>query len=151
MDKTEDQEDSRQKGHRGPYRKYSLEDKQLAIQYMTEFNYPVLQVSKILGINPKNIRRWMEKGITKKTGQGRKTSDPSMEKRLFQMITDHQRDHSRLPPKQTIVSFAKEHSQQPGFKASKGWFDKFVKRYGFKLKQFRVNRKRITIKKEAES
>ena len=104
------------------------------MQYLRHFNYPVLKVSKILGINPKNIRRWMEKGIDKKSGQGRKTSDPLMEKQLYQMIQEHQAEHNRLPSKLAIVAFAKQHSRLSAFKASKGWFDKFVKRYGFKLK-----------------
>ena len=56
------------KSQRGPYRKYTLGDKQLALKYVNEMKYSVLQVSKVLAINPKNIRRWIEKGIQKKPG-----------------------------------------------------------------------------------
>ena len=58
------------------------------------------------------------------------------------MIKDHQNDNGKLPSKQNIINFAKANSQLESFKASKGWFDKFVKRYGFRLKQFRVNKHR---------
>jgi len=49
------------------------------IEFINSKGIPVLAASKIMNINPKNIRRWINNGIEKKRGQGRQIADPIME------------------------------------------------------------------------
>ena len=47
-----------------------------------------------------------------------------------------------MPHKNKVIEFAKQKSKAEGFKASKGWFDKFTKRHNYNLDEFRINKKR---------
>jgi len=53
---------------RGPYKKHTTEHKEKALD-MVQSGISVIRVSKIMGINTKNIRRWMMYGTDKKKGK----------------------------------------------------------------------------------
>ena len=67
------------------------------------------------------------------SGGGRKTLDPMMEERLHRWILSQQEESGDLLTRCQIKNKAKEISNVKTFKASKGWLDKFKKRFGIKM------------------
>ena len=111
---------------RGSYNIADVKTKIQAVELSKK--YPIKYVSNIMKIPEKNIKRWIKDGPMRKKGAGRKTMDPKMETRLLKWIKDYARSFKRMPQPPTIKEKAKELSDIELFKASKGWFDKFIKR-----------------------
>lgn len=76
-------------------------------------------------VSVNNICRW-RKRCERKSGAGRKVHDPSMEDRLVSWI----RQYPNLT-RQAIRVQAKLLSRDPTFKASKGWYERFISRHKF--------------------
>lgn len=77
----------------------------------------------------KNLRRWVENGPKRKKG-GRKTHDPEMEMKLYTWVKQYKDVFEELPSRKKIKETAMEYSQYPDkFKASKGWYEKFMLRH----------------------
>jgi hypothetical protein len=70
----------------------------------------------------------MAQGIDRKLGAGRKINDNSMEKKLLLWIQKTFREEKTIPQNKVIKKKALSFSNNPNFKASKGWCDKFLKR-----------------------
>lgn len=70
-----------------------------------------------------------------KLGGGRKTMDPNMEQSLFEWCINEIKTHKRLLSRSVIKQKARLLSQHKlNFKASKGWLDKFMKRFNYSEK-----------------
>lgn len=123
---------------RGPYRKYNRNVKENAI-LRVQRGEDIRKVSKEIQIPIKNVKRWLEfgperkkgKGIKLKSGGGRKTLDPDMEDDLYDWcLAESKRKEGKPLSRSTLKQAARKFSRFPGsFKASKGWLDKFIKRY----------------------
>ncbi len=82
----------------------------------------------ISDVPAKNLKRWIEKGIGLKRG-GRKTQDPQMEVKLTKWIDDFRNINKDFPNPKLIKKMALEYSNfKNTFKASKGWYEKFIRR-----------------------
>lgn len=89
----------------------------------------IVQASKIMDVPLKNLRRWVENGPKRKKG-GRKTHDPEMETKLYDWIKEYKSVYDELPLRRQIKSTAMKYSNFPHkFKASKGWYEKFMLRH----------------------
>lgn len=64
---------------RGPYKSYSLLEKQRAVMMLLDGEIPITDISRMLKIPCKNIKRWSAQGVYRKRGGGRKRSSPAME------------------------------------------------------------------------
>jgi hypothetical protein len=85
--------------------------------------------ARILDIPIKNLKRWIKQGYIRKKG-GRKTQDPKMENELKQWIYRFIELNKKQPCPKLIKKMAKRLSNYPDkFKASKGWFEKFLIRF----------------------
>jgi len=79
------------KNKKGPYRKYTIEEKKLAVQYvirqLTQLNNgrDLRSVAKEFNIPRRNLLRWRKNGCERKEGGGRPT-DSEMETRVFELI-----------------------------------------------------------------
>lgn len=86
-----------------------------------------------MNIPKKNLRRWIEIGAERKKGGGRKRMDQEMEEKLHRWCIEESlkkgRPVSRLQIRQKALEFSKFPEK---FKASKGWTDKFVKKYNLR-------------------
>ena len=112
---------------RGPYRKYSQATKEEAVK-LSKILGDVNKASDVHGIPVKNLRRWIKLGTEKKKG-GRKTRDPVMETKLKSWIIKFKEDYGIMPLKADIKNKALELTEcKDIFKASKGWFEKFMAR-----------------------
>jgi hypothetical protein len=49
---------------------------------------PVASVAELMGVPTKNIKRWIEKGLDRSKGGGRKPAEPAMEAQLIKLIMD---------------------------------------------------------------
>ena len=90
----------------------------------------VTKAAKTFGISKKRINRWIRRGGAKRVeGCGRKTLDPSMEDEVKKWITQYVNMNKKYPKTRMIKNVALSCSSFEGFKASKGWFDKFSNRH----------------------
>lgn len=64
---------------RGPYKSYTMEEKERAVQLLLEDEMPITEISRRLQIPCKNIKRWSTEGVFRKRGGGRRRSTPQME------------------------------------------------------------------------
>lgn len=67
-----------------------------------------------------------------------------METRLNNWIQGYISTYGRMPSNRDIKDRAMSHSAMPGFKASKGWLEKFLVRHGY-------NKRRQMVKLEPDS
>lgn len=81
-------------------------------------------------IPSKNIRRWIREGPYRKKGCGRKSIDLEMEKKVYDWCIDRMEiTQKRVSRDQIRRQALKFMSKNMPFKASKGWTDKFVRKY----------------------
>lgn len=119
---------TRRRPKRGRYRKYTYSLKKEAVELSLKLGDAV-QASKIMNVPLKNLRRWIENGPRRKKG-GRKTHDPQMEVKLYNWIINYRQVYNELPSRKQIKKTALEYSHFPNkFKASKGWYEKFMLRH----------------------
>ena len=80
-------------------------------------------------IRPRQKKRFQSQSNNK--GGGRKTLDPEMEDELYDWcLEESERKEGKPLSRSTLKQAARRLSRFPGtFKASKGWLDKFIKRY----------------------
>lgn len=89
----------------------------------------VAQASQIMDVPLKNLKRWVQNGPRRKKG-GRKTHDPQMETKLCEWVRNFREIYDELPARKHIKETAIKFSQFPQkFKASKGWYEKFMLRH----------------------
>jgi transposase-like protein len=107
------------------YRILSKETKQFMVEEVERTN--LSYVSRKYGISPNNLYRW-KKHCERKAGAGRKVSDRGMEERLIEWIRGELGKKRGNLTRKEIQNQAITFSSDPNFKASKGWFERFVKR-----------------------
>jgi hypothetical protein len=83
------------------------------------------EVSQEYNVPIKSLKRWKIIGHERKKGGGRKQKDPEMEKRLLDWCL---KQNHKLKSKEVRCK-ALEFSSVSGFKASKGWFEKFKRKH----------------------
>ena len=71
---------------RGPYKSYSMAEKEAAVKLLVEEELPITEISRKLRIPCKNIKRWSTQGVFRKSGGGRKRSSPKMENDIKKWI-----------------------------------------------------------------
>ena len=114
---------------RGPYRKYTTDIRNEAIALSHDLGNPG-KAAQNLKIPIKNLRRWLIKGPNRKSGGGRRSHDPEMESRLVKWTYEYLKVHGQLPSHTDAKTMAIESSvTDHPFKASKGWYEKFLKRH----------------------
>jgi hypothetical protein len=118
----------RKKGSK--YKMFSLEDKKFCLDLLKIFNYNA--VAKLCNIPVKSLKRWALMGPERKKGGGRKTRDPEMEAKLIKWIKEQLVKGEYLDTKM-IKKKALKFTKNESFLASKGWFNKFQKKYKFEL------------------
>ncbi|CAI2371796.1 unnamed protein product [Moneuplotes crassus] len=113
---------------RSKYTMYPAEFKEIAISMALEVG--TKEASKNLEVPIKSLKRWMIVGAQRKKGGGRKTRHPQMEETLKKWILQCKRENVDLNM-EVICQKARVLSQDESFKASKGWYCKFIQKVGF--------------------
>jgi hypothetical protein len=120
---------------RGPYRKYDERTKRHAIATAKRFRFDFKKTEEAIGIQAKSIKRWVRDGVVRIRGGfasqgGRKVADPAMEAKLSKWLNLYFLDNGQKPSNKDIRRKAIDlSSNQNRFKASKGWLEKFIKRF----------------------
>lgn len=113
---------------RGPYRRYTENDKRKAINTALRLGSQN-KAADILGLPIKNLKRWIKNGPVRRKG-GRRTQDPHMEFTLIEWIEDYKKSYKIFPSSKDVRNQALQLSaKNKMFKASKGWFEKFMLRH----------------------
>ena len=86
------------------------------------------EVSVRMKVPYKSLKRWMIIGSERKKGGGRKIKDPDMEEKLCEWYKDIKMNKKHVTAK-IIKQKALEFSNCKNFIASKGWLEKFKKKY----------------------
>ncbi len=118
----------RKKGFK--YKMFSKEDKEFCLSLLKIFDYDA--VAKFCNIPIKSLKRWAIIGSERKRGGGRKTRDPEMETLLIKWINERIKKQENFDIKM-IKAKALEYTINESFMASKGWFNKFQKKYKFEI------------------
>lgn len=77
----------------------------------------------------KSLKRWLKVGYERKKGGGRKIKDPKMEELLYRWYQDQTIKRKNLITSNMIKMKALEFKSNTDFHASKGWLEKFKKKY----------------------
>jgi transposase-like protein len=112
---------------RGPYKNYTVEEKMAAVKMLLEDHFSVIEVSRRLRIPCKNIKRWSQYGVERKKGGGRKRFSPETERRVARKLKELYKEGSEVEYVK-VQNIAINLSDDPTFKASRGWVVKFVER-----------------------
>ena len=91
----------------------------------------IRQVAKIYDVSSNNLIRW-KKGIERRAGAGRKIVDHKMEEKLVNWLRGElAKNGGKRLTRKLIQKNAKKWSDNTKFKASKGWFERFIKRHKY--------------------
>jgi hypothetical protein len=115
---------------RGKYITYNEEEKKNFIEMVNQTS--IKEVSNIHGIQIKLLYRWIKYGCQRKKGCGRKIIDEEMEKKLVEWINKQKKTEMKIT-RRMITDKALSLSTKVEFKASQGWFHKFVIRYNIEI------------------
>lgn len=127
-----DSQTGKKRGKRGKYLMYSEAFKEECIEEVKKNNGNEKDVAKFYNIPLKKLKRWIEIGPKRLEGGGRKVMDPQMEVNLIKWINSETEKGSKLSGKE-IQDKAKYLSKVDKFLASKGWLEKFLKKYDIKI------------------
>lgn len=112
---------------RGNYRKFPIQKRRQAINLALRLK-DTKKASEILNVPFKNLKRWILVGPNRKKG-GRKTKDPEMELNLTEWMIEFRDKYGDLPNCNMVKKEALKLSRfKDSFKASKGWYEKFMNR-----------------------
>ena len=123
----------KKRGKRGKYVMYSEGFKAECIEEVKR-NGNEKEVAKFYNIPLKKLKRWIEIGPKRLEGGGRKVMDPQMEIDLIDWINEEKETGNKITSKQ-VQDKAKTLSRVDKFLASKGWLEKFLKKYDIKIEK----------------
>ena len=124
---------TKKRGKRGKYLMYSEAFKADCIEEVRRHGNEK-EVAKFFNIPQKKLKRWLEIGPKRLEGGGRKVMDPQMEIDLIHWIKSEKLFMKKITGKQ-IQDKARSLSRSEKFLASKGWLEKFLKKYDIKIEK----------------
>jgi hypothetical protein len=142
---------------RGKYKIYSDEEKQQILVNVNSLGMENV-LSDLSGgghkLTKRKLKSWQDsQGKVKKT-KGRKSNDIPRDTALLEWCRDFQSETGRMPTRKEAGKKALELNNDPKFKASKGWLDKFSRKFDIEftpLKVFPPKVKRVKIQNSASS
>lgn len=121
----------KRKGRRKKYFMFTSEAKKFCIELCQKEKIGLDIASKMCNVPRKSLGRWLRVGFIRKKGCGRKIKDPEMEKNLADWCLSKIKASTYLSPK-AIQKKALELSKDNRFMASKGWLEKFKRKFKIK-------------------
>lgn len=118
--------------YRKHYFMFTSEAKQFCLDLITKKNFPFDVVMKMCKVPRKSLRRWSYVGCNRKKGCGRKTKNPQMEAKLVEWYNNITKKGISVTAKM-IRDKAVEISTDRDFLASKGWLEKFKRKFDIKI------------------
>ena len=118
--------------YRKHYFMFTSEAKQFCLDLISKKNFPFDVVMKMCKVPRKSLRRWSYVGCHRKKGCGRKTKNPQMEEKLVEWYNNMTKSGISVTAKM-IRDKAVEISTDKDFLASKGWLEKFKRKFDIKI------------------
>ena len=118
--------------YRKHYFMFTSEAKQFCLDLINKKNFPFDIVMKMCKVPRKSLRRWSYVGCHRKKGCGRKTKNPEMEAKLVDWYNNIVKKGIYVTAKM-IRDKAVEISKDKDFLASKGWLEKFKRKFNIKI------------------
>jgi len=118
--------------YRKHYFMFTSEAKQFCLDLINKKNFPFDVVMKMCKVPRKSLRRWSYVGCHRKKGCGRKTKNPEMEAKLVDWYNKIIKKGIYVTAKM-IRDKAIEISKDKDFLASKGWLEKFKRKFNIKI------------------
>jgi hypothetical protein len=143
-DDDESNEDSATSGsnkRRGKYKVYSETEKSTIINFMMKHGIQkTLEIfsDKNHKITKRKLKSWIDSQHKIKGVKGRKTTDPNRDQTLYEWCSLFQREYGRAPTRKEATKRALELSGDPTFQASKGWLDKFSRKYNIEFTPLKI-------------
>jgi len=117
---------------RGKYRTYTEEEKaqilQLASKHGIEKTLDLFSEGEHK-LTKRKLRSWLESQDKIKGVKGRKSNEPNRDGFLYEWYISFQNEHNRPPTRKEATKRALEITDDPKFQASKGWLDKFSRKF----------------------
>ena len=118
--------------YRKHYFMFTSEAKQFCLDLINIKKLSFDIVMKMCKVPRKSLRRWSHVGCNRKKGCGRKTRNPEMENKLVEWYREEINGGANVSAKM-IRDKAVEISGDKDFLASKGWLEKFKKKFGIRI------------------
>ena len=118
--------------YRKHYFMFTSEAKQFCLDLINIRKLSFDIVMKMCKVPRKSLRRWSHVGCNRKKGCGRKTRNPEMENKLVEWYREEIQGGANVSAKM-IRDKAVEISGDKDFLASKGWLEKFKKKFGIRI------------------
>ena len=118
--------------YRKHYFMFTSEAKQFCLDLINIKKLSFDVVMKMCKVPRKSLRRWSHVGCNRKKGCGRKTRNPEMENKLVQWYKEEIKNNINVSAKM-IRDKAMVISEDKDFLASKGWLEKFKKKFNIKI------------------
>lgn len=118
--------------YRKHYFMFTSEAKQFCLDLINIKKLSFDIVMKMCKVPRKSLRRWSHVGCNRKKGCGRKTRNPEMENKLVEWYREEINGGANVSAKM-IREKAVEISGDKDFLASKGWLEKFKKKFGIRI------------------
>jgi hypothetical protein len=135
--------------YRKHYFMFTSEAKQFCLDLIETKKLSFDVVMKMCKVPRKSLRRWSHVGCNRKKGCGRKTRNPEMESKLVEWVEDTTKNHNINVTSKMIRDKAVEISEDKDFLASKGWLEKFKKKFNIRISNHKTkNFKKISMIKD---
>ena len=118
--------------YRKHYFMFTSDAKQFCLDLINKKHFSFDIVMKMCKVPRKSLRRWSYVGCHRKKGCGRKTKNPQMEEKLVQWYNDMVKKGFCITAKM-IREKAVEISDDKDFLASKGWLEKFKRKFNIHI------------------
>ena len=118
--------------YRKHYFMFTSEAKQFCLDLINIKKLSFDIVMKMCKVPRKSLRRWSHVGCNRKKGCGRKTRNPEMENKLVEWYKEVINQNINVSAKM-IRDKAVEISEDKDFLASKGWLEKFKKKFNIRI------------------
>ena len=118
--------------YRKHYFMFTSEAKQFCLDLINIKKLSFDIVMKMCKVPRKSLRRWSHVGCNRKKGCGRKTRNPEMENKLVEWYNEEINQNINVSAKM-IRDKAVEISDDKDFLASKGWLEKFKKKFNIRI------------------
>ena len=119
--------------YRKHYFMFTSEAKEFCLNLIKIKNLPFDVVMKMCKVPRKSLRRWLFVGSQRKKGCGRKTKNPEMEEKLVEWYNEIVKKNGVYITAKMIRDKAVKISKDKDFLASKGWLEKFKKKFNIQI------------------
>ena len=126
--------------YRKHYFMFTSEAKEFCLNLMKINHLPFDVVMKMCKVPRKSLRRWLYVGSQRKKGCGRKTKNPEMEEKLVEWCNEISKKKGIYITSKMVREKAMKISEDKDFLASKGWLEKFKKKFNIQIHSNRSKR-----------